>query len=159
MRRVDGVPQLGEVEIELTRTACYGWCPAYTVKLSGDGTLTYTGTSFVKTKGTHYDTLDPQRLLALLERFRDLDFLARTHECGVVVFDNSHARVALRIGTRSNAVEDQVVSREDSWSLSVEDAEWHRRMYDLEEAIDAAANIEWWIGTAAERLAQRDEWR
>jgi len=159
VRVVDGVPQLREVEIELTRTECFGWCPAYTVKLSGDGTLTYTGTSYVKTKGTHYDTLDPQRLLPLLERFRDLDFLAREHECGVVVVDNPHAQVALRIAARSSKVEDQVVSRENSWGLAVEDAEWHRKMYELEAAIDALANIEFWIGTEAERGAQRDEWR
>jgi hypothetical protein len=156
---VDGVPQLGEVEIELTREECYGWCPAYTARLSGDGTLTYTGKSFVKTKGTHYDTFDPQRLLPLLERFRDLEFLAREHRCGVWVVDNSHALVSLRIGTRSKSIVDQVASREDSGDLSVEDAEWHRRMYDLEAAIDAAANIEFWIGTDAERTANRQEWR
>lgn len=159
MRIVHGVPQLGEVEIELTRTECYGWCPAYTVKLSGEGTLTYTGTSYVKTKGTHYDTLDPQRLLPLLERFRDLDFLAQEHKCSVIVVDNPHAQVALRIGARSNAVEDQVMSREDSWGLSVEDAEWHRRMYELEVAIDAVTNVEFWIGTEVEREAHRTEWR
>jgi hypothetical protein len=155
---VDGVPQLGEVEIELTREECDGCCPAYTVRLSGDGTLTYTGKSFVKTKGTHYDTFDPQRLLALLERFRELEFLDCEHECSVMVFDNSHARVALRIGARSNAVEDQVASREDTSGLSVEDAEWHRRMHELEAAIDAAANVESWIGTDAERTANRQEW-
>jgi hypothetical protein len=159
VRVVNGVPQLGEVEIELTRRECYGWCPAYTVKLSGEGTLTYTGTTYVRTKGTHSDTLDPQRLLPLLERFRDLDFMARDHGCGVVVVDNSHALVSLRIGTRSKSIEDQVASRENSWGLSVEDAEWHGRMYDLEAAIDAAANVEFWIGTAAEREAHREDWR
>jgi hypothetical protein len=28
--------KLGEVEIELERTECYGWCPAYSVKLEGN---------------------------------------------------------------------------------------------------------------------------
>jgi hypothetical protein len=159
VRLVDGVPQLGEVSIELTRKECFGWCPAYSVKLSGDGTMAYTGSSYVKTKGEHYGEVDPQKLLPLLERFQELDFLARKHACGVIVSDNSHALVALRIGARSNSVEDEVVSRNDSWGLSVEDAEWHRRMYDLEVAIDSAANTEFWIGTLAEREAHGEDWR
>jgi hypothetical protein len=159
VRVVDGVPQLGEVEIELTRMQCYGWCPVYSVKLSGDGTLAYTGRSYVKTKGEHYGVIDPQHLLPLLERFLALDFLARGHECGVIAVDNSHARVALRIGARSKTVEDQVVSPENPWDLPVEDAEWHRKAFDLEQAIDAAANVEFWIGTVAEREANKSEWR
>jgi hypothetical protein len=158
VRVVDGVPQLGEVEIELTRTECYGWCPAYSVKLSGDGTLAYAGKLYVKTKGEHFDVIDPQKLLPLLERFQELDFLAREHDCDLMVVDNSHALVALRIGVRSKSVEDVVAAREDSL-LSPEDLAWHRRMYDLEQAIDSAANIDFWIGTAAEREANRGEWR
>ena len=160
VRVVDGVPQLGEVEIELKRGACEGWCAAYKVKLSGNGTLTYTGKWYVKTKGEHTTAFDPEKLLPLLQRLAELDFLSKHHECSVRVSDNSQAGVTLRLGTRSTSAWDQIADSEDLGQNSdAADALWHRRMYELENAIDSAANIEAWIGTQAEREAHREEWR
>lgn len=152
VRVVDGKPQLVEVEIELGRTGCEGFCPEYTVKLRGDGTVTYTGKSHVKMNGEHTGYLAPNQLLPLLERFQELDFLATRHECSTRVDDNSHANLALRIGARSSAASDEVVGFERLLvGLPADDALWHRRMFALENAIDAAVDIESWIGTAAER--------
>lgn len=160
VRVVDGVPQLSEVEIELERTECYGSCPAYTVKLSGDGTLIYAGKSYAKARGEHATAFEPQKLLPLLERFGELDFLAQQHACSVMVVDNSHARIALRIGARSNSAFDGVVDADDATNeMSAEDKLWHRKMFELQNAIDAAADIEFWIGTQAERSEHRSEWR
>ena len=160
VRVVDDVPQLDEVEITLARTECDGWCPAYTLKLSGGGTLTYTGKAYVKTKGEHMKSFDPRMLQSLLERFHELNFLTAKHQCTVRVFDNSHATVALRIGAQSNAERDEVADAyEAAGNMPAEDTLWHRRMFELEEAIDAAANVEVWIGTQAERQAHGREWR
>lgn len=160
VRVVDGVPQLGEVAIELERTGCYGFCPSYTVTLSGNGTIAYAGRMFVKTKGEHAASFDPQKLLPLLESFGDLDFLATKHACSVHVVDNSHAHVALRVSTRSNSTWDEVADDEgDTSAMPPDERLWHRQIYALEEAIDAAADIHAWIGTDEELRVNWREWR
>jgi hypothetical protein len=40
-------------EITLERTTCFGTCPAYTVTLRSDGTITYEGRRFVEMTGTY----------------------------------------------------------------------------------------------------------
>jgi hypothetical protein len=160
VRIVNGVPQLGEVEIELERTECFGTCPAYSLRLSGDGTVSYTGKSYVRMKGEHTARFDPDRLLPLLERLQELDFLAANHTCSVHVVDNSHARIALRIGARANSAWDEIAGLEDCVArLQADDAEWHRKMFEVETAIDVLADSGFWIGTPAERGARSTEWR
>jgi Domain of unknown function (DUF6438) len=161
VRVVDGRPQLDEVEIELTRTTCFGTCPAYSVKLSGSGQLTYTGLSFVKTKGEHTAQIDPQALLPLLQCFQDLDFLGAEHHCFTNVVDNSHAELKLSIGSRSRAVEDEICSRgiDELNTAPAGESSWHRKAADLEDAIDTFAHIDSWIGTAVERGAHSADWR
>lgn len=161
VRVVDGVPQLDDVEIALERTTCFGTCPAYSIKLSGDGTLTYAGISSVKTRGEQKSSFDPKKLLPLLELSKELDLLTGKHECPVSMMDNSHAFLSVRIGPRSGRVEDQVCAQDfEGWFSSVPgDVEWHVRAYRLEEAIDALANVESWIGSYEERQAHMNEWR
>ena len=38
--------------ITLDRTGCYGSCPSYSIRMGGDGTVTYVGRQFVKVVGT-----------------------------------------------------------------------------------------------------------
>ena len=161
VRIVDGVPQLRDVEITLRRTECFGSCTAYSVKLTGDGTLTYTGMSCVKTKGEHTTSFDPQGLRPLLELCHELNLLGATHACHSRIIDNSHAHLGLRIGQRSATVEDQVCSMNfEGWFNDVSgDADWHATACKLEESIDTLAKIESWIGTYDERMAHIEEWR
>ena len=164
VRVVDGKPQLGEVEIELGRTTCEGVCPEYTVKLCGDGRLIYTGKTFVKTTGEHEATFDPEKLLPLLQRLAELDFLSDKHACSIGGIDNDHAWVTLRIGARSSTVWDAVTGTLDLLipvipNISTDEVLWHRKMIELENAIDALSGSDFWVGTQAERAAHGSEWR
>jgi hypothetical protein len=159
---VNGVPQLDEVEIELERTECLGWCPAYTMKVSGTGALAYTGVSYVKTKGEHTAAFDPQLLLPILERFQEVDFLGHEHAQPYGPEDAPSATLQLRIGSRVRRYRDGWV---DPWGFKDErllpsaEREWYSKLYEIMKAIDAAAGTESWIGTAAERDAHREDWR
>jgi hypothetical protein len=114
----------------------------------------------VKTKGEHFDVIDPQKLLPLLQRCEELKLLSQAHSCYVASVDNPHAIIRLRIDARARSTDDALVKRDDfAFEPSADEVAWHRKMCDLEEAIDAVANIEWWIGTAAERGAHREDWR
>jgi len=42
---------LSDVTIKLERTACFGFCPIYSISIHGNGTVNYDGMDFVETKG------------------------------------------------------------------------------------------------------------
>ena len=49
------VKDWNSVKITLSRTACYGTCPVYSIELHGDGTVLYSGKSNVAFIGVHRD--------------------------------------------------------------------------------------------------------
>ncbi|MBS0386022.1 MAG: hypothetical protein JSS00_11800, partial [Proteobacteria bacterium] len=55
--------------ITLTRTVCFGFCPAYTVSITGDGQVTYVGRSFVNVTGEQRATVSPAAVQELVRRF------------------------------------------------------------------------------------------
>jgi hypothetical protein len=66
---IEGPPPSWEgARITLHRDECYGWCPAYRVSLSTDGTVRYDGYAFVKTFGTVVTKIDPALVIDLLDR-------------------------------------------------------------------------------------------
>lgn len=62
------------LEIRLQRTGCYGWCPVYSVTISGDGTVSFLGERFVTVKGAHTAKITPDKVRALYEAFVKADF-------------------------------------------------------------------------------------
>jgi hypothetical protein len=67
-------PSAGPVEITLTRTVCFGFCPAYTVVITGEGQVTYTGRRFVNVAGEQHATISPEAVQGLLRRFDAIPF-------------------------------------------------------------------------------------
>jgi len=51
--------------ITLSRTVCFGTCPAYTVSVTGAGAISYSGERFVAQKGARTATLDAEGLKRL----------------------------------------------------------------------------------------------
>jgi hypothetical protein len=87
------------LRMTLRRSACFGTCPVYSVEISGDGSVVYTGTSHVLITGEQYSqisqdavarSLPPSGLLLLGKRIPiwsdgqsdllHIDFLRRTFE-------------------------------------------------------------------------------
>ncbi len=52
--------------LTLERTLCYGSCPAYTVKIQANGTITWQGDRFVKTQGRAVSHVDPSQAQSLI---------------------------------------------------------------------------------------------
>jgi hypothetical protein len=65
---VNAPAQEGPVEITLRRTVCYGFCPDYTVSISGDGQVRYEGRAFVNVVGQRTASIPPEDVARLLER-------------------------------------------------------------------------------------------
>lgn len=64
----------GPVEITLTRTVCYGFCPAYTVVITGDGEVRFTGRAFVDAIGQRTATIPRADVERLVARFDEIGF-------------------------------------------------------------------------------------
>ena len=64
----------GPVAISLTRTVCFGFCPAYTVTITGDGQVTYVGRNFVNVTGEQRASISPEAVQELLRRFDAVHF-------------------------------------------------------------------------------------
>jgi Domain of unknown function (DUF6438) len=65
---------LSSVSITLERTPCYGACTSYVVTLHGNGTVEYLGKSRVDIPGLQTSTVEPRRILDLLQAFKEIHF-------------------------------------------------------------------------------------
>lgn len=133
----------------LERGPCFGWCPVYRVAIYRDGTLEYHGEHWVKTRGDATAHVTPAQLAALDRLFADahyFDLQDRYDEEDVT--DAPSASTSYRLGAREKRVEHYFGDEHAPKSLS-----------EVEDGIDRIVGIEHWIGTEAEREANRDQWR
>lgn len=94
--------------ITIERTICYGFCPAYSVSIKEDGTVTYTGTQHVKTTGTHTWKIDPAAVRALAREMQDAGYFELQDEYRAMVTDNPTTHTSLTIGGRTKKIQDYV---------------------------------------------------
>lgn len=71
---------LETVKITLERTECYGFCPVYTLAISGDGTVIYDGKDHVQTLGEIETTIDKGKIEKLVEKFEAVDYFSFNNE-------------------------------------------------------------------------------
>lgn len=146
-RRVPFPETVGkDIRIQLERTVCFGTCPGYTVEIRGDGSVTYTGESYVAVGGVHHRSISPAAVAELLSLFREADFYSLDDEYVAMVTDNPSQIVTLSIGGQTKTVVDYV-GWSDGMPFSVT---------RLEHAIDRTAGADAWVNgdeATAEMLA------
>ena len=64
----------GDVRITLTRSVCFGFCPDYTVTITGAGDVTYSGRRFVNLTGEQQATVPAGDVARLVRRFEAARF-------------------------------------------------------------------------------------
>lgn len=133
--------------IRLSRSGCFGSCPAYAVTIHGDGTVSYEGRSYVSIDGKHTAHVSPGAVRQLLERFRDANFFSLRNEYRAGVTDNPTYCLELVIGARKKIITDYV-------------GEWvgmPATVTELEEAVDQTADSARWVTASSQTLeAMRD---
>jgi hypothetical protein len=96
---------LQDVQITLARTACFGFCPVYELTIHGDGTVNYTGTGFVATRGQqtgHISTAQVQELLAFFDK---VGYTALNAEyTAYQITDLPYAQTSLTVAGQTHAV-------------------------------------------------------
>lgn len=124
-----------EIEISLERTVCYGFCPDYSVKITGAGDVLYEGRECVSEQGTRHTRIDRATVKKLLDKFRNANFFSLRDDYRAGVTDNPTYTISLRIDGNTKSVVDYVgVSA--GMPLAVT---------GLEEAVDKAAHTNTWI--------------
>lgn len=146
-----------DATISLTRSACYGECPNYTVVIHGDGRVHFTTeveavsgddavfrqyarSQGVLMPGMHEDNVPPQNVAELLAQFEHAHFWRLKDRYAARVTDSATQIVTLVVGGRRKQVIDYVGT----------EVGMPRSVRDLEEAIDRVAGTARWVdGDAA----------
>ena len=140
-------PVNSDLEITLTRTMCYGFCPAYTVTVTGDGQVRYEGSRFVNVVGARTATVPREDVARLLERFDEVGFERLNDEYRGQMTDLPTTTVTLvRNGRRKTVVDYGGVS-----------AGMPRAMRDLQREIDQVAQTAQWVLRDGQPVRDRPE--
>ncbi len=138
----------GPVEISLERTVCYGFCPAYTVTITGDGEVIYEGRAFVDAVGERRARIPAADVQALLARFDAIGFDQLQDEYANRNITDLPTRViTLTRNGRTKRVLDYA-----GHTVGMPQA-----VRDLEDEIDRVANTAQWVLRNGERVRDRPQ--
>lgn len=136
------INNLSGVVMTLSRSGCYGTCPAYSVEITGDGSVIYKGESFVVVTGEHRDHLSSEQVTEILEAFRKADYFSLKDKYSYMVTDCPTYRTSFRIDQIEKAVTDYVG----------EEAGMPEAVSDLEMTIDRVVGTSKWISGTADTV-------
>ncbi len=123
------------LRITLDRSLCLGTCPDYTVEISGDGTMRYTGRQFVAVFGRHQSHISHDAVISLFREFETVDFFSTLDGYYAGGTDGPTYAVTISFDGHSKKVRDyRGAAGNMPWGIT-----------NLEHAIDAAANTQLWV--------------
>jgi TonB family protein len=117
--------------IELSRSGCYGTCPAYEVRVLASGDVEWRGHSFVDIVGERHSNIGSEAARALLTQFLSSKFWTLCGGYDASVTDSATTQIKIQIGGCSKTV----------WHYANSAPEWEE---SFENSIDAAANTHFW---------------
>lgn len=131
------------VRIGLSRSACYGSCPVYTVEIAGDGTVTYQGGPFTVIQGPRQAKVPREALERLVAQIEAADFFALQPAYQAGVTDMPTYTITVSIDGRQHMVLDYL-GREVGMPAAVT---------ALEDEIDRVAGTGRWVAGTEETIA------
>ncbi len=123
------------VTITLERMGCFGTCPAYKVRIDGDGNVTYKGASFVAEVGERHGKVSREDVAALLRAFEAAGFESLHDDYSVAATDLPSHIVTLTRNGRTKIVRDY-------GGIMVG---MPKTVEDIELQIDRVANTRQWV--------------
>lgn len=94
--------------ITLDRTVCFGFCPSYSLRIGGDGTVVYSGRQFVKVVGTASAQVPVSDVQALVNEMEQANYFNLTvpQTCARgIATDYPTATTSLTLGGATHTVE------------------------------------------------------
>ena len=133
--------------ITLTRSVCFGFCPAYRVSISGDGEVVYVGERNVSVGGEHRARIPQADVQALLHRFDEIGFAGLQDRYRAPATDLPTYTITLERNGHSKTVVDyggQMVGMP-------------RAVRELEDEIDRVANTAQWVLRDGQPVRERPQ--
>ncbi len=131
---------LKALTIRMERSGCYGTCPAYTVKIHGDGRVEYEGKRHVKESGTQEARLEPGTIKALAMEFAKAKFLTLSEDYS----GENCTRYCTDLPTAVTELNLKELNHRVKHYYGCGGAP--KPLFDLESAIDKLAKTERWTG-------------
>lgn len=136
------VKDFASLRMKLTRTACFGMCPDYSVEIQGNGQVNYRGNAFVLITGEHHSQLPRKSVEQLLAKFRDADYFSLNDQYVAGITDNPTFTTSIEFDGIRKTVKDYV-----GHYVGMPDV-----VGDLETEIDRIAGTQKWIKETPETL-------
>ena len=109
------------IEITLERTACFGPCPVYTVRITGDGGVEYTGTQIVRVVGSATAQISRAAVRDLADKFIKMGYFELDNAYYSSSEDISSTITSIQLGSRTKSVVRNVAGpaalREIEWQI------------------------------------------
>lgn len=118
--------------VEMSRSSCYGTCPAYAIRVNEDGTVKWDGRAFVVEKGEDFSNISPAAARDLISKFASAEVWALCESYSQSATDNATTDFRVSIGHRAKTVSNYANSA-PSW------------LADLESAVDETADAHRWL--------------
>jgi TonB family protein len=117
--------------VKLSRSGCFGTCPAYSVTISENGDVVWEGHAYVASTGVIHSRIAPESARTLIHQFMLPEFWALCGQYSASITDSATTQTQVQIGGRSKTASNYADSAPD-WVGTFEDA------------IDAAADTHLW---------------
>ncbi|MFC1946547.1 DUF6438 domain-containing protein [Chloroflexota bacterium] len=128
---------LDEVIITLERTACYGFCPVYTITIFGNGTVQYEGKEHVQTMGNQETEISEDKIRQIVEEFEKIDYFSLNDEYTErTITDAPSAITSITMNMETKTIKHY----HGDFSAPEE-------LTELEDKIDEIVNSEQWINS------------
>lgn len=96
------------LRITLKRTSCFGSCPAYSVEIQGDGTVTFNGGSFCLIAGQHHAKISRDDVENLMNQFRAANYFSAKDKYETGITDNPTYTTSIKFDSHDKQVIDYV---------------------------------------------------
>jgi len=134
---------LATLKIELTRGTCFGSCPAYNLKIDGQGNVTWHGYSFTLLDGERQARIPVAEVRQLVRRFQGAKFFGLQSAYHASITDGSETEISLSMSGRSKHVSDY-------YGIEVG---MPRDVRALEAEIDRVTGVDRWVDGTPETVA------
>jgi acetamidase/formamidase len=129
--------------ITLERGPCFGTCPIYKVTVASDGTVTFEGFNFVKTKGRATARIKPEDFKKLVAEFEKIKYFSLddayvpgSPTCGPAATDMPYNRSAIQLKGKTKTI---------NHYQGCFGSEVVKALFALDKKIDEVAGTEKWI--------------
>jgi hypothetical protein len=137
---------ISTLELDLRRTACFGSCPIYSIKINGRGFVTYEGRGWVKETGVHTSRISTVEVRRLVEQFISKGYFAFCGTYGAPS-DLPGAITAIKWpGVRKTVI------NHGGFVGAIP-----KELFELEEAIDEVADSQQWVGRSTPLPQQQEQ--